>query len=535
VTKVTDMSLSVRQAFKGRHILVAGASGFLGKVWLAMVLRRLPDVGKVYVLLRGQGRRSARERFEKIARHSPAFKPLHDEHGARLGAFLSDRVEVVEGDLTRDRLGIAPDVLLRLRERLDLIVHSAALLEFEPELGRAVTTNVTGSLRMLELAQSCDRAALLDVSTCYVAGDRGGRIPEQVIPSYCPSGEPFDAEAEYRDCLRALERGKMSVLESVKECERRARRWGWSNGYQYTKSLAESLLRARAGDLPYAIVRPSIVECALDFPFPGWNEGYHGIAPVAYLAQRWLRHIPLTPHHVVDTVPVDQVGNGLTTVAAALLERRHQTVYHLGTSDRNPATRGRWLELMALSHRGHQRQGARPLDRLLSLWDAVPARPGALLSAENLQRAVTSLAQIMEAARQRAPEGLALRLDSLGAKLDRASSELERARGIFEVLAPFLQRTAGVFECRAIDRHVVAEREFRFDPGAIDWRDYVLRVQMPGLRRWCFPIFEGRRVERLEPAYPVRLTPSAPPLAAQAAPSRAVAGRAAAGAVASYA
>ncbi|HIA03401.1 MAG TPA: dehydrogenase, partial [Myxococcales bacterium] len=59
-------TISVQQAFCGKTILVTGASGFLGKVWLTMLLDRIPSVGRVYVLLRKKGLRPVSDRFEKI-------------------------------------------------------------------------------------------------------------------------------------------------------------------------------------------------------------------------------------------------------------------------------------------------------------------------------------------------------------------------------------------------------------------------------------------------------------------------------------
>jgi hypothetical protein len=35
--------LSIHESFAGRHVLLTGASGFFGKVWLAMVLHRVPE------------------------------------------------------------------------------------------------------------------------------------------------------------------------------------------------------------------------------------------------------------------------------------------------------------------------------------------------------------------------------------------------------------------------------------------------------------------------------------------------------------
>ena len=82
------LPLSIRETLAGKHILLTGASGFVGKVWLAMVLHHIPQVGRIYILLRGKGR-GVKERFEKIVNESPVFKPLHDAHEGRMSEFLS--------------------------------------------------------------------------------------------------------------------------------------------------------------------------------------------------------------------------------------------------------------------------------------------------------------------------------------------------------------------------------------------------------------------------------------------------------------
>ena len=44
------------------------------------------------------------------------------------------------------------------------------------------------------------------------------------------------------------------------------------------------------------------------------------------------------------------------------------------------------------------------------------------------------------------------------------------------------------------------EREFfAFDPESIDWWDYWINVHIPALRRWCYPLMEGRPLESRPP------------------------------------
>ncbi len=103
-------NISIQQIYTGKHILLTGASGFLGKVWLTMLLDRVPNVGKVYVLLRKKGLRPASDRCEKMVNTSHCFSALHDRFGARLSEYMSRRVEVIDGDLSKENLGIAPEI-----------------------------------------------------------------------------------------------------------------------------------------------------------------------------------------------------------------------------------------------------------------------------------------------------------------------------------------------------------------------------------------------------------------------------------------
>ena len=40
---------------------------------------------------------------------------------------------------------------------------------------------------------------------------------------------------------------------------------------------------------------------------------------------------------------------------------------------------------------------------------------------------------------------------------------------------------------------------FEFAPEAIDWWDYWINIHIPALRRWCYPLMEGRPPESREP------------------------------------
>ena len=78
---------------------------------------------------------------------------------------------------------------------LDLIL-SAALRH--PDLRDALAVNVDSTHHLIEFIRASDHTALLHLSTCYVAGQRDGRVGERLRANYTPAGAAdFDAEKEW--------------------------------------------------------------------------------------------------------------------------------------------------------------------------------------------------------------------------------------------------------------------------------------------------------------------------------------------------
>ncbi len=65
----------------GKHVMLIGVTGFIGKVWLANTLLDLPDVKRIYLLIRRQKSNPAERRFEKMVEDSPVFDPLFERYG----------------------------------------------------------------------------------------------------------------------------------------------------------------------------------------------------------------------------------------------------------------------------------------------------------------------------------------------------------------------------------------------------------------------------------------------------------------------
>ena len=65
--------LPVRETLAGKHLMLIGVTGFIGKVWLVDLLEKIPEIGKITLLIRRNRTTSAQRRFEKIVEESPTF------------------------------------------------------------------------------------------------------------------------------------------------------------------------------------------------------------------------------------------------------------------------------------------------------------------------------------------------------------------------------------------------------------------------------------------------------------------------------
>jgi len=525
-------ALSVCETLRGKQILLIGVTGFIGKVWLANLLTDLPEIGKIYLLIRRQKSNTAQRRWEKIVEESPVFDPLAERHGGEFARFLSERVEVVEGDVSQPGLGLAAETRARLAESVDLVVNCSGLVEFNPDLREALAINVRGTEHLIGFLGASKKAGLLHLSTCYVVGGRDGRVAEELKPNYTPVHQKdFDAGREWQqleelvrnveerstgpELRAALERQARSKRSEARELTgaqleaaieksrqrwvknrlvragmRRAKRLGWPNTYTFTKSLAESLLATRAGDLPVAVVRPSIVETSTAQPFRGWNEGVNTSAPLAYLLGTNFRQLPTNERKCLDVIPVDLVCRGMTLIAAAIIARRHERLYQLATSASNPCDMGRSIELTGLAHRKHYR-AQQGLEHWLKLrLDTIP------VSKARYRRLSVPAQKAVVSGINRVAAALAFKKPPLA----RAERDLTRLEKLIELYEPFILHNEHVFEAenvKLLSQALPAAEQaaLGYDDGGIDWWEYWINIHVPALRKWCYPLIEGRALE----------------------------------------
>jgi long-chain acyl-CoA synthetase len=476
------------------------------------------------------------QRFEKMVEESPVFDPLWERYGKGLGNFLAERVEVVEGDVTRAGLGLTPEAGDHLKATLDLVVNSSGLTDFNPDLRDALATNVEAAVHIVDFVRQSDHAGLLHLSTCYVAGGADGRIAEELKPNYTPVHLPdFDAERE-RQSLHELIRNAEKLAEgpevtaeltkqaldkehAAKDLHgtalenqirknrirwlrnylteagmKRAQQLGWPNTYTLSKSLAESLIHKHGGGLPIAVVRPAIVETSLQKPFLGWNEGINTSASLSYLLGTYFRQLPTNGRKRLDIIPVDSVCQGMTLIAAAIIERRNERMYQLATSVTNPCDMRRSIELTSLAHRKHYR-AQEGLEYWLRLrFDAIP------VSKQRYDRMSAPAQKAVIKSIQRIMSPLPLKRTPF-ARAERSLEKVEKLIGLFE---PFILHNEHDFVAENVEKlsHALVpeeRQEFGYGTRSIDWWQYWIDVHIPALRRWTYPLIEGRPLEARPP------------------------------------
>ena len=155
----------------GRHVLLTGVTGFLGQATLEKLLSAYPTT-RISVLIRPKGSQPAASRLPGLLRKD-VFKNWRERVGDEVvEQTVAERVTVVEGDLGNDRLPQLPD-------DLDVVVHSASIVSFDPPIDEAFRINVIGVTRLYDaIKASGDDPHVVHISTAYVAGVRKGIVHE---------------------------------------------------------------------------------------------------------------------------------------------------------------------------------------------------------------------------------------------------------------------------------------------------------------------------------------------------------------------
>ncbi len=502
------MADSVAERLAGQHVLLTGVTGFVGEALLHLLLTEVPDV-RMSVLVRPKGSISGADRAAKLL-EKPVFAEVVEAAGG-VEPLLAARVAVLEGDLA----DVPP-----LPTDIDAVVHCAGDVSFDPPVDEGFTTNVVGVRDLLDRidraqAESDRDIHYVHISTAYVAGRRRGSIPEAPVEHdvdletelawglgqrRAVEDRSREAELLTRERKKAeKEHSRAGLLTAARATEAARRQWvkdelvrigterarslGWTDCYTFTKAMGERVVERWAGqvDSPRraSVVRPSIIESALERPHVGWIEGFKMAEPLILAYGRGeLPEFPAAPDTIVDIVPVDHVVSAIVAVLAHPPEPAEVGYFHVSSGDRNPLTFNVLYTSVrtyfdhhpfTAGDRGAARlpewrfPGARSVERLLSTsekaWKVADYMVGHAPRSDRARDLARKLHQ-----QGRRLEFLRRYLDLY---MEYATAELrfsdKRTMGLYASLSPEDRTT------------------FAFDTSVVDWEHYFVDVHCPAV------------------------------------------------------
>ncbi|KAH9309280.1 hypothetical protein KI387_037191, partial [Taxus chinensis] len=351
-----DMGVDMVEFLKDKNILVVGGTGFLGKVFIEKILRVQCDVGHIFTLIRATDLQCAKTKLEREVFSSELFRHLRERYKDGYGRFIQQKVVPVVGDVACDNLGIDEETSEELFKRIDIIMNTAATTSFYERYDVAMNVNTVGAANVVRFGKKCPNLQILcHVSTAYVNVGRTGIIEEEALRSgerlsksdgTTPSVGEVESECQLITKLLQEIRSSSDLNSTHNKTERsrmkefaqqRARKFGWPNVYVFTKAMAEIMVDHLRGDIPTAIVRPSIIESTFSDPFPGWIEGQRMIDPLFIrYGKGQISMFPAADNLIVDVIPVDMVANGMISCLGKHASTPGLYIYHLASSVQNP-------------------------------------------------------------------------------------------------------------------------------------------------------------------------------------------------------
>ncbi|EES15187.1 fatty acyl-CoA reductase 1 [Sorghum bicolor] len=489
--------------FKGKSILITGSTGFLGKILVEKILRVQPDANKIYLLVRGKDASSAKQRVQQEVIGTELFGKLREKHGEDgFQQFMQEKIVALPGDIIYDNLGLDAPTLEALAKDIDIIVNIAATTNFYERYDVSLDVNVMGVKHLCHFAQQCANLKMfMHVSTAYVCGDRDGLHLEKPINhgESLWEGRYLDVDAELQLVREAKKElimddtsgdeaaGRKTERKAMKELGiQRARHFGWSNTYVFTKAMGEMVLGQLRGDMPVVVMRPSIITSVLADPLPGWMQGMRTIDTliIGYAKQNlscFLGDLSV----VVDVVPGDMVANAMMAAMVAHSEEKSSTaeavpVYHVTSSLRNPVT----YSVLYESGRRHFYQNPRVgMDgkviptKEMRFFPTIAQFQLYMLFTFKLPLEVLHLVNLL-----------------LCGLFSRLYNDLNRkykfVMHLVDVYGPFAFFN-GCFDDMNLERlrltmamKTSEDHMFNFDPKTIDWDDYFTRIHIPGVLKY---------------------------------------------------
>ena len=543
---------TIPEFFHGKVVLIAGATGFLGQALVAKILTALPDVKRIYLLIRSQTgtdgeKRTATDRLEDEVFTSSAFAKLRQIHGEQFNGWIREKICAVEGDMAYERLGLSDNDYETLQREVQIFINSGGLVKFDPPIDASLQSNVLGSKYAVELARGCNDVVFLHVSTAFVRGVQPGKVPEELHPPYETYAEQYQAEkgeaipgtleaeiediqqlseqvrseANQPDKLDQFRREAVEILgvdtgeklnrqievsrekwieqRLIDEGLKRAHARGWNDTYTYMKALGEQMITKTRGDLPTTIIRQSIMESSLEDPEPGWLGGALRMADplIVGFGKGRLPDFPGDPNSILDIIPADFVINAILAATVQTYYRRGIEVYHVASGARNPLTFG---DIVNITHDYFTRQP------LLDNGKPIPVPVWRFPDEQKFQKDLRQKLRLLDTASRwlgRIPLRWAKRKER---RLAVKKNAIETLLHYVQIYGPYVRLSfefeIGKTEALYDSLSPTDQQQFNFDMSRIDWRRYLQEVHIPGIKRHFLKLGDDSGSQRISEPTP---------------------------------
>jgi amino acid adenylation domain-containing protein/thioester reductase-like protein len=177
-----DMELDHNHQISYNNILITGGTGFFGTHIVGEILESKSS--NVYVLVRGKSDEVS-ERFRK---------KLNFYFGDNTYEKYQDRIFILNGDITKDNLGLSQDMYNQAANTIDGIINAAANVKLFGQYEEFYETNVNGIQRLIEFALQGQKKHLQHISTLSIADGTVPHEKELLFTEYdCNIGQEIDS------------------------------------------------------------------------------------------------------------------------------------------------------------------------------------------------------------------------------------------------------------------------------------------------------------------------------------------------------
>lgn len=303
--------MDISEFYRNREIFITGATGFVGKVLLAKLLRSC-NVERIYILIRNKKGVEAEERKNELFCAEIFDKVKQDNPN------ILDKVCCIEGNILQENLGMSSSDMNLVTRNVSVVFHVAASVKFEEPFRKSFANNVQSTKNVADVCRLMKNLVVfVHVSTAYCNCER-----EELDEKIYPISRNYEA---YKNVLD-LENDDFMEKIIPKLLE------GRPNTYTLTKAITENLLNSSYRDLPIVIVRPSIVSSSWKEPLPGWNDSLNGANGLIAAAMKGiLRTMLVHGEKIADLIPVDIVVNLMLTVAWEKAQKPHESSQEIVT------------------------------------------------------------------------------------------------------------------------------------------------------------------------------------------------------------